>query len=205
MVILWFSVGFLLTFISLILLSQSKIQVSTNRSDSIYELEVIFELIHGVISVKYLQDSSTRFFQISLRNMILINKTIEINKKGEQENSIKKPKKKPAKKKSNIQKLKDLNWTYTKYRIRKIITSFSRPELSGICKVGFKNPMHTGIMQGVVSSFTGMFPQTGQKLILVPVFTERCLYWDIQFSTLFRIFPIMWHSLLLWLNIKVRK
>ena len=195
--------GLFLLFIVVMLAAQTRIHVATTRNNGSQKFMVNLDLLYGFVTIKYIQNSSDRIMQIRIKKIVLLNQTRKVDKKIQvmRNEFIKKT----EKEQKLFQNLRNINWSICKYRLKKIIGNFSNPTLSGNFKIGLKNPMFTGILHGFFCMITGMLPQAGRNIVLQPVFNRKCLVYNINFSTMFRPFLIIWHGLLLWNKLRNAK
>ncbi len=203
MVIFELLTGLFLLFIVALLSAKTRIHVVTTRNDGPQNFTANLDLVYGFITIKYIQNSSDRIMQIRMKKLILLNQTKKIDERIQ----VKKNKSmnKFGKEQKLFQNLRNINWSICKDRLKKIVGKFSNPRLSGNLKIGLKNQMHTGILHGIFCMITGMLPEAGRKFILQPVFNKKCLVYNINFSTMFRPFLIIWHVLFLWNNLRNAK
>ncbi|HDL18814.1 MAG TPA: hypothetical protein ENH29_07150 [Bacteroidetes bacterium] len=186
-------------FVVLLFFSSNIIVQSNNSGDTpvhTLELRILFHVVRISFSFRDKQKS----IQMCFWRWPLLTKKIS------QKQGIKKRKKKKIAGKSgkhfseklkNILSYTHLNLVDLKQQTVALLKSFRRPELNGRIRIGFGNPMYTGLMMGSYAMVATYWPEVRQHVLLQPEFTCTDTQWQLSLKVDCILACLLWRGLLI--------
>ena len=174
-----------------------KSQKDDNTESHIFELGLIFNLVGFQFGYKEVY----KYFRIRVGRFSIFSKKL-ISKKTKHKNeepagpepgnnSI-------AAKIRNFSRWGDLQFKQLQKPLVGILSNFRNPKISGHIRIGFENPMATGLLMSGYSMIHGIWPEFQKNLLLKPVFTQSGMNWRITFSADFMLAVLIWRGILIW-------
>ena len=184
-------------FIALLFFSSEIIVHSSNNGGTpvhLFELRILFHAVRISLSFHNTQKS----IQIRFWRWPLLTKKISPKKgieKKKKKTTVEKSKKRFSEKLQNILSYIYLNLAEPKHQIVALLKSFRRPELNGRIRVGFGNPMHTGLLMGSYTMVANYWPEVRQHVLLQPEFTRKGAQWKLSLKIDFILALLLWRAL----------
>lgn len=192
---------FVLTLVSaffiVLLFFSSKIIIRSTNSEGtpvhLFEVRILFHAIRIRLSFYDMQKS----FQIRFWRWPLLTKKISPKKgidKKKKKTTVEKSKKRFSEKLLNRLSYIHLNLSELNHQIVTLLKSFRRPELKGRIRIGFGNPMYTGLLMGSYAMVANYWPEMRRDVSLQPEFTRAKIQWQLFLKSDFILAVLLWRG-----------
>lgn len=174
-----------------------KSQKDDNTESHIFELGLIFNLV----GFQFVYKEVYKFFRIRVGRFSIFSKKLISKKtkhKNEEPAGSEPGNNSIAAKIRNFSRWGDLQFKQLQKPLVGMLSNFRNPKINGHIRIGFENPMATGLLMSGYSMVHGIWPEFKKNLLLEPVFTQSGMNWRITFSADFRLAVLIWRGILVW-------